>query len=75
MPVFIPQKSLSSVQVRHTINKVSPDLQLSRERGTFGVPLEALIQNATECGVPFVVTQMIEYLEEFGKLVSSMFGL
>nr|XP_021139005.1 protein FAM13C isoform X5 [Columba livia] len=59
-------KSLSSVQVRHTINKVSPDLQLSRERSIFGVPLEALMQNATECGVPFVVTQMVEYLEEFG---------
>ncbi|NWQ74699.1 FA13A protein, partial [Columbina picui] len=59
-------KSLSSVQVRHTINKVSPDLQFSRERSTFGVPLETLVQDATECGVPFVVAQMVEYLEEFG---------
>lgn len=33
------------------------------------------MQNATECGVPFVVTQMVEYLEEFGKLVFSVFGL
>ncbi|XP_074446511.1 protein FAM13C isoform X5 [Larus michahellis] len=60
------KKSLSSVQVRHTTNKVSPDLQCSRERSTFGVPLETLIQDATECGVPFLVTQMVEYLEMFG---------
>uniref|UniRef100_A0A8B9ICQ8 Rho-GAP domain-containing protein n=1 Tax=Anser brachyrhynchus TaxID=132585 RepID=A0A8B9ICQ8_9AVES len=63
--VFIPQKSLSSVQVRHTTNKVSPDPQIDRER-TFGVPLEALVQDATQCGVPFLVTQMVEYLEVFG---------
>ncbi|NWH62998.1 FA13A protein, partial [Geococcyx californianus] len=59
-------RSLSSVQVRHTTNKVSPDLQLSRERNTFGVPLETLVQDATQCGVPFLVTQMVEYLEVFG---------
>uniref|UniRef100_U3IKB6 Family with sequence similarity 13 member C n=2 Tax=Anas platyrhynchos TaxID=8839 RepID=U3IKB6_ANAPP len=59
-------KSLSSVQVRHTTNKVSPDPQIDRERRTFGVPLEALIQDATQCGVPFLVTQMVEYLEVFG---------
>ncbi|NWY62799.1 FA13B protein, partial [Chionis minor] len=59
-------KSLSSVQVRHTTNKVSPDLQCSRERSTFGVPLETLTQGAVPCGVPFLVTQMVEYLEVFG---------
>ncbi|NXK27074.1 FA13A protein, partial [Arenaria interpres] len=59
-------KSLSSVQVRHTTNKVSPDLHCNRERSTFGVPLEVLIQDATQCGVPFLVTQMVEYLELFG---------
>ncbi|XP_035185946.1 protein FAM13C isoform X4 [Oxyura jamaicensis] len=60
------QKSLSSVQVRHTTNKVSPDPQIDGERRTFGVPLEALIQDATQCEVPFLVTQMVEYLEVFG---------
>ncbi|XP_040983086.1 protein FAM13C isoform X8 [Aquila chrysaetos chrysaetos] len=59
-------KSLSSIQVRHTTNKVSPDPQFSRERSTFGVPLETLIQDATRYGVPFLVTQMVEYLEVFG---------
>ncbi|KFV13885.1 Protein FAM13A [Pterocles gutturalis] len=59
-------KSLSSIRVRHTTNKVSPHLQFSRERRTFGVPLETLIQDATQCGVPFLVTQMVEYLEVFG---------
>ncbi|NWI33536.1 FA13A protein, partial [Sula dactylatra] len=59
-------KSLSSVQVRHTTNKVSPALQFSRERSTFGVPLETLIQDTKLCGVPFLVTQMVEYLEVFG---------
>uniref|UniRef100_A0A8C0VG99 Family with sequence similarity 13 member C n=1 Tax=Cyanistes caeruleus TaxID=156563 RepID=A0A8C0VG99_CYACU len=59
-------KSFSSVQVRHTTNKVSPDLQSSRERSTFGVPLETLVQDAKQCGVPSLVTQMVEYLEVFG---------
>ncbi|NXF84916.1 FA13A protein, partial [Eubucco bourcierii] len=59
-------QSLSSIQVKHTTSKVSPDLQFSKERNTFGVPLETLIQDATQCGVPFLVTQMVEYLEVFG---------
>ncbi|NXI96887.1 GACJJ protein, partial [Psophia crepitans] len=59
-------KSLSSIQIRHTTNKISPDLQFNRGRSTFGVPLETLIQDATQCGVPFLVTQMVEYLELFG---------
>ncbi|NWS14083.1 FA13A protein, partial [Pachyramphus minor] len=59
-------KSFASIQVRHTTNKVSPDLQFSRERNTFGVPLETLMQGATQCGVPSLVTQMVEYLEMFG---------
>ncbi|KFQ36874.1 Protein FAM13A [Merops nubicus] len=59
-------KSLSSIQVRHTISKVSPDLEFRREGSTFGVPLETLIQDATQCGVPFLVTEMVEYLEVFG---------
>uniref|UniRef100_A0A8B9IY09 Rho-GAP domain-containing protein n=1 Tax=Amazona collaria TaxID=241587 RepID=A0A8B9IY09_9PSIT len=42
---------------------VSPDLE---ERSTFGVPLETLVQDATQYGVPFLVTQMVEYLETFG---------
>ncbi|XP_048802288.1 protein FAM13A-like isoform X3 [Lagopus muta] len=58
-------KSLSSIQVRHTTSKVSPDPQFSRERA-FGAPLEALTKNATQCGVPSLVTQMVEYLEVFG---------
>ncbi|XP_015721759.1 protein FAM13A-like isoform X2 [Coturnix japonica] len=59
-------RSLSSIQVRHMTSKVSPDPQFSRERRTFGVPLEVLTKNATQCGVPFLVTQMVEYLEVFG---------
>uniref|UniRef100_A0A8C5TQH3 Rho-GAP domain-containing protein n=1 Tax=Malurus cyaneus samueli TaxID=2593467 RepID=A0A8C5TQH3_9PASS len=66
LPVFVPQKSFSSVQVRHTTNKVSPDPQFSRERSTFGVPLETLLQDANQCGVPSLLTQMVEYLEVFG---------
>nr|XP_032604970.2 protein FAM13C isoform X6 [Taeniopygia guttata] len=58
-------QSFSSIQVRHTTNKVSPDLQFS-ERSTFGVPLEALVEDAKQCGVPSLVTQMVEYLEIFG---------
>ncbi|XP_032922431.1 protein FAM13C isoform X3 [Catharus ustulatus] len=58
--------SFSSIQVRHTTNKVSPDLQLSRERSTFGVPLETLVQDVKQCEVPSLVTQMVEYLEVFG---------
>ncbi|XP_062490023.1 protein FAM13A-like [Pezoporus occidentalis] len=59
----LSKKSLSSIQVRHTTSKVSPDLG---ERSMFGVPLETLIQDATQYGVPFLVTQMVEYLEAFG---------
>uniref|UniRef100_A0A8U7MUN2 Uncharacterized protein n=1 Tax=Corvus moneduloides TaxID=1196302 RepID=A0A8U7MUN2_CORMO len=59
-------KSFSSIQVRHTTNKISPDLQFSGERSTFGVPLETLVQDAKQCGVPSLVTQMVEYLEVFG---------
>ncbi|XP_066180323.1 protein FAM13C isoform X3 [Sylvia atricapilla] len=32
----------------------------------FGVPLETLVQDAKQCGVPPLVTQMVEYLEVFG---------
>lgn len=74
MSLFIPQKSFSSVQVRHTTNKVSPDLQFSREKSTFGVPLETLVQDAKQCGVPSLVTQMVEYLEVFGKFVFFLLG-
>ncbi|NXE82309.1 FA13A protein, partial [Cochlearius cochlearius] len=59
-------KSLSSTQVRHTTNKVLPDLQFSRESSTFGVPLETLTEDAKQRGVPFLVTEMVEYLEVFG---------
>ncbi|XP_053839506.1 protein FAM13C [Vidua macroura] len=59
-------QSLSSIQVRNTTNKVSPDLQFSRERSTFGVPLETLVEDAKQCGVPSLVTEMVEYLEIFG---------
>ncbi|NXI47620.1 FA13A protein, partial [Galbula dea] len=59
-------QSLSSIQVRHTRSKVSPDPQFSRETNTFGVPLQNLIQDTTQCGVPFPVTQMVEYLEVYG---------
>ncbi|KFO89138.1 Protein FAM13A, partial [Buceros rhinoceros silvestris] len=59
-------KSLSSIEVRHTTSKVSPDLQFGRERSTFGVPLETLVQDAMQSGVPFLVMQMVEYLEAFG---------
>lgn len=74
MPVFIPQKSFSSVQVRHTTNKVSPDLQFSTERSAFGVPLETLVQDTKQCGVPSLVTQMVEYLEVFGKFIFLLLG-
>ncbi|NXO02142.1 FA13A protein, partial [Rhinopomastus cyanomelas] len=59
-------KSLSSIQVRHTISKVSPEPEFSRERSTFGVPLENLTQDTARCGVPFFVVEMVEYLEAFG---------
>ncbi|NXU50360.1 FA13A protein, partial [Turnix velox] len=59
-------KSISSVQVMLTTNKISPDPQCSRGRSTFGVPLETLTQDAKGCGVPFLVAQMVEYLEVFG---------
>ncbi|KFP07280.1 Protein FAM13A, partial [Calypte anna] len=59
-------KSLSSLRVRQKTNKVSPDLQFSKERNTFGVPLETLTQNTNQCGVPFLVSQMVEYLEVCG---------
>ncbi|NXI50709.1 FA13A protein, partial [Chloroceryle aenea] len=58
--------SLSSIQVRHTTSKVSPALEFSRERPVFGVPLETLVQDGMQCEVPFLVTQMVEYLEVFG---------
>ncbi|XP_074400751.1 protein FAM13C isoform X6 [Zonotrichia albicollis] len=59
-------QSFSSIQVRHTTNKVSPELQFSREGSTFGVPLETLVEDAKQCGVPSLVAQMVEYLEVFG---------
>ncbi|KFP91116.1 Protein FAM13B, partial [Apaloderma vittatum] len=59
-------RSLSSIQVRQTTNKISPNLQFSRERTTFGVPLETLTRDGARCGVPLLVTQMVEYLEVFG---------
>ncbi|NXL91211.1 FA13A protein, partial [Alectura lathami] len=59
-------KSLSSIQVRHTTSKVSPDPQFNRERRTFGVPLETLTQDVTQRGVPVLVAEMVEYLEVFG---------
>ncbi|NXK02859.1 FA13A protein, partial [Herpetotheres cachinnans] len=65
-------KSFSSIQVRHATNKVSPVLQFSRESSTFGVPLETLMPDATRCGVPSLVTQMVEYLEVFGKFMFSL---
>ncbi|XP_064001220.1 protein FAM13A-like [Pogoniulus pusillus] len=60
------QQSLSSIQVKHTTSKVSPDPQFSKGRSIFGVPLETLLQDATQCEVPFLVAQMVEYLEVFG---------
>ncbi|KAF2988419.1 hypothetical protein EK904_010358 [Melospiza melodia maxima] len=60
------RQSFSSIQVRHTTNKVSPELQFSREGSTFGVPLETLVEDAKQCGVPSLVAQMVEYLEVFG---------
>ncbi|NXD86255.1 FA13A protein, partial [Halcyon senegalensis] len=66
-------KSLSSIQVRHTTSKVSPVSEFSRERFTFDVPLEILVQDVMQCGVPFLVTQMVEYLEVFGKFMVFFF--
>ncbi|NXA10706.1 FA13A protein, partial [Sapayoa aenigma] len=68
-------KSFSSLQVRHTTNKVSPDLEFSRERCTFGVPLETLEQDEKQCGVPSLVTQMVEYLEVFGLERAGIFRI
>ncbi|XP_008161423.2 protein FAM13C isoform X4 [Chrysemys picta bellii] len=59
-------QSLSSVKIKPGTNKVAPDFQLTKRRNNFGVPLETLAQEATQCQVPFVVTQMVEYLEMFG---------
>ncbi|XP_043406181.1 protein FAM13C isoform X1 [Chelonia mydas] len=59
-------QSLSSVKIKQGTNKVAPDFQLTKRRNKFGVPLEILAQEATQCQVPFVVTQMVEYLEMFG---------
>ncbi|NWI10497.1 FA13A protein, partial [Crypturellus soui] len=59
-------KSFSSIRVRQTTNKVTPNPQFQKGRGAFGVPLETLIQDEPQCGVPFLVTQMVEYLEVFG---------
>lgn len=33
------------------------------------------MQDVTQCGIPFLVTQMVEYLEVFGKFVFSPFKL
>ncbi|XP_039403332.1 protein FAM13C isoform X2 [Mauremys reevesii] len=59
-------QSLSSVKIKPGTNKVAPDFQVTKRRNNFGVPLETLAQEATQCQVPFVVTQMVEYLEMFG---------
>nr|XP_042710669.1 protein FAM13C isoform X7 [Chrysemys picta bellii] len=59
-------QSLSSVKIKPGTNKVAPDFQLTKRRNNFGVPLETLAQEATQCQVPFVVMQMVEYLEMFG---------
>ncbi|XP_067408638.1 protein FAM13C [Emydura macquarii macquarii] len=59
-------QSLSSVKIKQRTNKVAPDFQLTKKRGNFGVPLETLAQDAPQCQIPFVVTQMVEYLEMFG---------
>ncbi|KGL72974.1 Protein FAM13A, partial [Tinamus guttatus] len=59
-------KSFSSIRVKQTTNKVTPDLQFQKGRSAFGVPLETLIQDEPQCRVPFLVTQMVEYLEVFG---------
>uniref|UniRef100_A0A8C0GTQ8 Rho-GAP domain-containing protein n=1 Tax=Chelonoidis abingdonii TaxID=106734 RepID=A0A8C0GTQ8_CHEAB len=64
--LFILQQSLSSVKIKPGTNKVAPDFKLTKRRNNFGVPLETLAQEATQCQVPFVVTQMVEYLEMFG---------
>ncbi|NWX84915.1 GACJJ protein, partial [Nothoprocta pentlandii] len=63
---FFLQKSFSSIRVKQTTNKVTPDLQRQKGKSAFGVPLETLIQEEPQCRVPFLVTQMVEYLEVFG---------
>ncbi|NWU94922.1 FA13A protein, partial [Upupa epops] len=68
-------KSLTSIQVRHTIRKVSPEPEFTRERNTFGAPLETLMQDTAQCGVPFLVAQMVEYLEVFGLEHAGIFRI
>ncbi|NWI99159.1 FA13A protein, partial [Crypturellus undulatus] len=63
---FNLQKSFSSIRVKQTTNKVTPNPQFQEGRSAFGVPLETLIQDEPQCRVPFLVTQMVEYLEVFG---------
>ncbi|NXA36600.1 FA13B protein, partial [Eudromia elegans] len=58
-------KSFSSIRVKQTTNKVTPVLQFQKGGSAFGVPLETLIQDESQCRVPFLVTQMVEYLEVF----------
>lgn len=64
---FLSQQSLSSVSIKPGTNKVGTDLQFKKKGNTFGVPLEILAQEATRCQVPFLVAEMVEYLEMFGK--------
>ncbi|KYO28206.1 hypothetical protein Y1Q_0006936 [Alligator mississippiensis] len=62
----LPGQSLSSVSIKPGTNKVGTDLQFKKKGNTFGVPLEILAQEATRCQVPFLVAEMVEYLEMFG---------
>ncbi|XP_077206770.1 protein FAM13A-like isoform X2 [Paroedura picta] len=54
-------QSLSSIEIKHCTNKVGPEPQR-----LFGVPLGSCIPDVIHSHVPLVVTQLVEYLEEFG---------
>uniref|UniRef100_A0A8C8RN90 Rho-GAP domain-containing protein n=1 Tax=Pelusios castaneus TaxID=367368 RepID=A0A8C8RN90_9SAUR len=69
------QQSLSSVKIKPGTNKVAPDLQLTKRRNNFGVPLETLVPDLPRCQIPFVVTQMVEYLDMFGLYHVGLFRI
>ncbi|KAM6442612.1 protein FAM13A-like isoform 2-T2 [Liasis olivaceus] len=63
-------RSLSSVEVKHSGNKVGPEPQR-----IFGSPLDVATQDATHRSVPLVVQHTVEYLEEFGLNHKGLFRI
>ncbi|XP_042312142.1 protein FAM13B-like [Sceloporus undulatus] len=63
-------QSLSSIEIKHCTNKVSPE----RQR-TFGVPLGSSTQEATHHHIPLIVKHTVGYLEEFGLNHKGLFRI